>query len=216
MLLLRILIVVGVVGAVLFAVAGRWDLPFFWAILLLFAGYGVGVVLLVDPETAQARKNPASAGPDRAFRLLLGLFTVVHLLLAALDVGRLHWTDEIPTWLRAVGVVGYALSLAFALWAMRENRFFVPEVRIQEERGHRVVRSGPYALVRHPGYVGSAAGAVSGGLALGSWLAFVPLLGAIGVLVARTAFEDRFLRSNLEGYGDYAESVRYRLLPGVW
>ena len=213
---LRAIVFVAALGGLLFALAGRWDLPFFWAILLLLGGYSAAVTLLLDPELVRERGDPAAAGPDRAFRALLALFLLAHLAVAALDVGRFHWSDTVPFGLRVAGVVGYGACLAFVLWAMRANRFFVPAVRIQEERGHHVVSSGPYGLVRHPGYLGSAVAAVFGALALGSWLAFVPLLGALGVLVARTAFEDRFLRARLPGYEGYARRVLYRLLPGIW
>lgn len=216
MTFLRVIVFLLVLAGLLFGLAGRGDLPFFWAILLLLGGYSLAVSTLFDPELVRERGNPAAAGPDRAFRALLGIFVLGHLVVAALDTGRFHWSDTVPFPLRIVGVVGYAGSLAFVLWAMRTNRFFVPAVRIQEERGHHVVSSGPYRLVRHPGYLGSAAGAILGALALGSWLAFVPLLGAFAVLVARTAFEDRFLHAGLAGYREYSRRVRYRLLPGIW
>lgn len=76
--------------------------------------------------------------------------------------------------------------------------------------------SGPYRLVRHPGYLGSAVGAVCGALAFGSWFAFLPLAGALVVLIPRTAFDDRLLRSHLPGYASYAQQVRHRLVPGLW
>jgi protein-S-isoprenylcysteine O-methyltransferase Ste14 len=99
---------------------------------------------------------------------------------------------------------------------MKANRFFSPVVRIQSERGHHLVDSGPYRLVRHPGYAGSLLSCVGGALALGSCWALVPV-GALGVLILRRiVVEDRFLKANLEGYAEYSERVRYRLLPGVW
>lgn len=214
--LLLLIAFLTVAGGLVFGIAGRWDLPFFWAILLLLGGYTLAVSWLLDPELVRERRNPAVAGPDRTLRALLGLLVIAHLVVAALDVGRLHWSDTAPVELRVAGVLGYAASLAFVLWAMRTNRFFIPAVRLQPERVHQVVSAGPYALVRHPGYLGSAAGAVFGGLALGSWLAFVPLLGALLALIARTAFEDRFLHAGLAGYAEYARRVRYRLVPGVW
>lgn len=204
------------VGAFLFGVAGRWDLPFFWAILLLLGAYVFGVSRLLEPEVVRARGNPAAGGPDLRLRALLILSIVAHLAVAALDAGRFHWSDTVPFAVRVAGVVGYGASLAFVLWAMAANRFFIPTVRIQTERDHHVVASGPYRLVRHPGYLGSAAGAVFGGLALGSWFAFAPLVGALIALLARTALEDRFLHARLAGYADYAQRVRYRLAPGLW
>lgn len=216
MQLLRALPAVLLLGGLLFGVAGRWDLPYFWAIVVLFTGYVFAATTLLDPELARERVKPAEPGPDRAYRFLLGSFLVTHLAVAALDTGRFHWSEEVPSLLRMAGIAGYALSLLFVLWALRGNRFFVPAVRIQAERNHRVVRSGPYRWIRHPGYLGSAIGALFGALALGSWLAFIPLLGALGVLSLRTAFEDRYLQDHLAGYTEYAREVPYRLLPGIW
>jgi protein-S-isoprenylcysteine O-methyltransferase Ste14 len=105
---------------------------------------------------------------------------------------------------------------AVFVWAMAVNRFFEGFVRIQKERGHRVVAAGPYRFVRHPGYVGSTV--MWGGLflALGSPLALASAASIVAILVLRTALEDRMLQRDLEGYRDYAARVRYRLVPGLW
>lgn len=89
-------------------------------------------------------------------------------------------------------------------------------VRIQSERGHQVVSSGPYRFVRHPGY----AGALWGFLAVPVWLdsawAFLPALLLMGILVLRTALEDKTLQAELPGYKEFTQKTRYRLLPGIW
>jgi protein-S-isoprenylcysteine O-methyltransferase Ste14 len=112
--------------------------------------------------------------------------------------------------------VVFAAGLAFFIWAMHVNRFFSSVVRIQRERGHHVVTGGPYRWVRHPGYAGAIPAAMASGLALCSWLATA--IGALGVplLLWRTIVEDRTLRAELPGYRDYAQRVRWRLLPGIW
>ena len=99
---------------------------------------------------------------------------------------------------------------------MRENRFFSSVIRVQSDRGHRVIDTGPYAIVRHPGYVGMLLGMPISGLALGSWIA--ALIGAVVSLLTlrRVAVEDAFLTRNLDGYAVYADRVKYRLIPGVW
>jgi protein-S-isoprenylcysteine O-methyltransferase Ste14 len=99
---------------------------------------------------------------------------------------------------------------------MFANRFFSAHVRIQTERGHAVVDSGPYGVVRHPGYVGMSIFTLGTPLALGSWLAQIPAILTVAVLIYRTALEDRTLQAELPGYADYAGRVRYRLLPGLW
>jgi protein-S-isoprenylcysteine O-methyltransferase Ste14 len=96
------------------------------------------------------------------------------------------------------------------------NPFFSPVIRLQKERNHRIVTRGPYRLLRHPGYLGMVVAIPASAVALGSWLALIPGLAFSGVIIRRTACEDRFLKMNLPGYNDYSARVRYRLLPGIW
>jgi len=96
------------------------------------------------------------------------------------------------------------------------NRFFVPVIRIQSDRGHRVVSSGPYAVMRHPGYAGTLLAAPAAALAIGSWGALIPALALSATFLSRAAHEDRFLHANLPGYAEYTGRVRFRLVPGVW
>jgi len=100
--------------------------------------------------------------------------------------------------------------------AMHENRFFSSVVRVQTERGHHVIDSGPYSLVRHPGYAGLIVGIPFSGLTLGSWLAAGIGLVMSGLILRRVMFEDAFLRTNLDGYVAYTRRVPRRLIPGVW
>ena len=100
---------------------------------------------------------------------------------------------------------------------MSVNTHFEKTVRIQHDRGHRVVDSGPYRIVRHPGYLGTIIGFVlATPLLLGSWWAFAPAVVAAAFLVVRTALEDRTLNKELDGYQTYTQNVRYHLLPGAW
>jgi protein-S-isoprenylcysteine O-methyltransferase Ste14 len=96
------------------------------------------------------------------------------------------------------------------------NRFFSPVVRIQAERGHQVIRRGPYGFIRHPGYSGYLLAAPGLSLALGSWLSLLPALLVCLLIARRTMIEDRYLHDHLGGYPAYANDVRYRLLSGVW
>jgi protein-S-isoprenylcysteine O-methyltransferase Ste14 len=104
----------------------------------------------------------------------------------------------------------------WAGWALSSNAFFVATVRIQADRGQTVVSGGPYRYVRHPGYLGSILLHLGVPFLLGSLWALIPGFVAVLVMVVRTALEDRTLRAELSGYEEYAERVRYRLLPGVW
>lgn len=203
-------------GAALFASAGRSDLPWFWAYLGVFGASAVIGLLLVDPSLIRERLRPGPGGQDYAAAVvILPVWTAQHVV-AGLDVGRHHWSDTVPVALQAAALAGVAVAMAVTIWAMVVNRFFSSVIRIQTDRGHRLVTSGPYAYVRHPAYAVAPFLLVGAGLALGSWLAALVGLLMILPLLRRTAREDRVLRERLEGYGAYAERVRYRLLPGVW
>jgi protein-S-isoprenylcysteine O-methyltransferase Ste14 len=113
-------------------------------------------------------------------------------------------------------LVAILAGYAWASYALLENRFFSGVVRIQSERGHHVVSSGPYRWMRHPGYAGALLAALATPVFLDSRWAFLPAVLLTAILVVRTALEDRVLHDELAGYREYAERVRYRLLPGVW
>jgi protein-S-isoprenylcysteine O-methyltransferase Ste14 len=127
----------------------------------------------------------------------------------------MRWSD-VPLFVVLIGYVLLVGGIAVTAWAQAVNPFFEPGVRIQTERSQRVITSGPYRFVRHPGY--SAAIVMFAGipLALGSWWALLPAALAIAVLVLRTGLEDRLLRSELSGYAEYVRRTRYRLVPGLW
>lgn len=213
---LRFVLILSMPPVLIFASAGRVDLPVVWAwIGVLVAAMLVGYCLM-DPGLRKERIRPAPGGLDRRLRFAVMPFFLGHLVFAGLDLGRLHLSDTVPTALRVAGVVGYALSMGLTVWAMLTNRFFSPVVRIQAERGHRLVTGGPYRLMRHPGYLGGCGSMIFGGLALGSWWALAPLVIPFALMIRRAKIEDRFLHENLDGYREYAAQRKWRLMPGVW
>jgi protein-S-isoprenylcysteine O-methyltransferase Ste14 len=121
-----------------------------------------------------------------------------------------------PIWLNLLGLLLVALGYAFAVWALAENRFFAGVVRIQTERGHVVCDSGPYRIVRHPGYAGNILALPGMALALNSLWTLFPAAVALIIAVTRTALEDRTLQDELPGYREYAQRVRYRLIPWIY
>jgi protein-S-isoprenylcysteine O-methyltransferase Ste14 len=140
--------------------------------------------------------------------------TVAVFVVPAYDPGVDRWGALGPAW--TFGVAIFVVSWGLISWSMAVNPFFEKVVRIQKEHGHRVVETGPYAFVRHPGYVGFSGWLLSTPLLLGSGWAFVPAVFSVVTLVVRTALEDGMLRQELTGYAEYAERVRFRLIPGVW
>lgn len=205
----------GLMTATVFGSAGRWDLPLAWACLGVYAGFMVLAQFLMGPELRRERMNPAPGGIDRQIRWMMLPFILGYWVVAGLDI-RWHGSAIIPKGWQVLGLAGLTASLVLALWALTQNRFFSPVVRVQTERGHHLITSGPYQFIRHPGYLGATASALCGAIALGSWRALLPAIGVVGVLVRRTILEDRFLHRELTGYPEYARKVRFRLLPGIW
>jgi protein-S-isoprenylcysteine O-methyltransferase Ste14 len=195
--------------------SGAWRDPWLWtyvAVCAVAAGYAL---LTIDEDLARERFHPPAAGADRVALGFIRVAAISHLAVGALDSGRWHLAPVSPA-LRVVGLFFLAAMLALFYGAMRTNRFFSAVVRIQDDRGHRVVDRGLYSMVRHPGYAGLILGIPSSGLALGSWLSAAIGLVMSALILRRVLFEDAFLRANLEGYPAYAARVPHRLIPGLW
>ena len=144
------------------------------------------------------------------FLALLAIFPV-----AALDAGRFHWSN-VPIWLVALGYVLFSFGFLLTVWVEAVNKFAEPGVRIQTERGHKVIDTSPYAVIRHPMYGAALMIFCGTALALGSFWALIPVAFVTLILIARTRLEDRTLQNELAGYRAYAQRVRYRLIPGLW
>jgi protein-S-isoprenylcysteine O-methyltransferase Ste14 len=204
------------VGAVVFLLAGTWRDPWLQAYVLVLAVSTLYPLMSIDEDLARERFHPPSVGADGVSLRFVRLLAFAHMAAGALDSGRWHLTAPIPAPVRAIALAGMALSFWLFVRAMVENRFFSSVVRVQTDRGHRVVGTGPYAIVRHPGYAGMILGIPLSGLVLGSWLSVALALVYSGLLLRRVVFEDAFLRSNLDGYSTYTQRVTSRLIPGVW
>jgi protein-S-isoprenylcysteine O-methyltransferase Ste14 len=214
-----LVVYLGAMAAVLFGAAGTLAVPMFWAYLAVFAVLCLAAsaaVYLLSPDLVKERVRPGEGEQDRVTVRALNLLMFAQLLLAGLDVGRLKWSATVPFPLQILGLVGFAIGMGLTTWAMLVNRFFSSAVRLQPDRGQHVVTAGPYRLVRHPGYSGGLLLLLSIGIALGSWIAIVPILLVVPFMVRRTLIEERMLASALPGYVDYMRRVRSRIFPGVW
>jgi protein-S-isoprenylcysteine O-methyltransferase Ste14 len=177
------------------------------------------LLLRVHPDLIDERASSLDAENAKPWDKLLapamGLTPLLVLAVAGLDQ-RFGWSPPFGPGLELIGLLLVALGYAIATWAMLSNRFFSGVVRIQTERGHEVVDSGPYRFVRHPGYAGSLLAGIGFPLALSSMWAWLPLLLVLVVTVVRTRLEDETLRQELPGYDAFSARTRFRLLPGVW
>ncbi len=206
--------------ALVFLPVGRIDWTPGWIfIAVLVAAFGLSALLLarVNPVIYRARSRfqPGTKKWDLILLAVMLPAMIVEIPLAALDAGRMGWSD-VPPWVVLAGYVLLVGGIAVTTWAQAVNPFFEPGVRIQKERAQRVITSGPYRFVRHPGYSGAIALFIAIPLALASWWGLPPAAFAIALLVVRTSWEDRLLKAELSGYADYARRTRYRLLPGFW
>ncbi|UCC71859.1 MAG: isoprenylcysteine carboxylmethyltransferase family protein [Gemmatimonadota bacterium] len=216
----RIVVGIALLAVILFVPAGRWDWMMGWALIavcVVLVLVNWNVLMAKNPEVVRERMHGGKGVKlwDKIVAGSMGPFALVMLLLPGLD-RRFAWSEPIALWLQITGLVLLAAGDLFFLWAMAVNKFFASMVRIQTERGHHVVSDGPYRYVRHPGYVSWLAMMFGLALALGSVWALPPAGIMAALMLLRTALEDRTLKSELAGYAEYAERVRYRLIPGVW
>ena len=189
----------------------------FLAVLILAFGTSAIVLARVNPVIYRARSRfqPGTKSWDKTLLAVMLPAMAAILPIASLDAGRFHWSNA-PDWAVALGYGLMVGGIAVTGWAQAVNPFFEPGVRIQSERNQRVIDTGPYRLVRHPGYVAALTLFLGMALALGSLWALLPAMLASALLVLRTSWEDRLLREELSGYAQYATRVRFKLLPGIW
>jgi protein-S-isoprenylcysteine O-methyltransferase Ste14 len=217
MVFLRALPVAAVIGLLLFGSARRIDIAAFWIYVALFwlnAGALYTMLIRRSPELVSERMRPPS-DRDRSTRIVSILAMAGHFVLAGLDVGWFGWS-AVPLPLQIGGFALVAAGLWFVDWTLLSNPFASSAVRIQRERAHAVISHGPYAIVRHPMYLGVCLVCLGSGLALGSPWSAVALLPVVIAFVRRTLREDAMLRDELPGYQEYAARVRWRIARGVF
>jgi protein-S-isoprenylcysteine O-methyltransferase Ste14 len=211
------------VGLSLFLPARTLNWPMGWALVGVYLAWTTATAILLVPRSPgllierMARRKDAKKW-DMALMSVVGLATVAKHIVAGFDFQK-GWTAnvwQVPLALQIAALVIAALGYALGIWAMTANAYFSKIIRIQDDRGHTVATRGPYRFVRHPGYTGTVMFELTTPFMLGSLWALIPGGLAAILMIVRTALEDKTLQSELEGYKDYAEQTRYRLLPGVW
>ena len=220
---IRLVVVYLLIPLILFICA--WDLGWWqaWVYSLLILAAGIGGRIWAEqrhPGLTAERQNIENIQNAKAWDKVLAPLMAVSIsypmvLVAGLDY-RYNWSPEFTLWINVTGFILIAFGYAFAAWAVAENRFFSSVVRIQTERGHVVCDTGPYRFVRHPGYAGNILPLFGIVLALDSVWTLIPTAVALIIMVIRTVLEDQTLLEELPGYQDYAQRVRYRLIPGIY
>ena len=222
LVILQVFVFIVVVPFLPLLISWRWG----WWEAWVYAG--ICILGFVVSRALAARRNPDLIAErahtlqhentrswDKRLAPLSGIGGGSLLVVAGLDA-LFDWPPTFSLPIKIVTLVIILAGYALGSYALVENRFFSGVVRVQTERGHHVVSSGPYCWMRHPGYAGALVTYLATPLFLDSVWAFLPALFMMVILVIRTSLEDRFLQDELEGYREYAGRVRYRLLPGVW
>jgi protein-S-isoprenylcysteine O-methyltransferase Ste14 len=210
-------------AVVLFGSSGQLDWWMGWIYVGMTTAFSMGsrIIMfrkypdLIADRAKLSDKDDTKSWDKTLAPLVAILGPTVMLPVAGLDM-RFAWSPNLPLVLQVTGLVITALGYSLGVWATAVNRFFSSVVRIQQERGHSTITSGPYRYVRHPGYAGGILVNSAMSLVLDSLWALIPAVLVNCLLVVRTALEDRTLHEELVGYSDYAGRVCYRLLPGVW
>jgi protein-S-isoprenylcysteine O-methyltransferase Ste14 len=218
--LLKSLSVSLVFTLILFISAGRSDYFEGWIYLStnVFLN-ALNYLILRNNDELIAERSKVGEGTKSWDKVILGISGIVNiamLILAGLDSGRYMYSPDYHWTIYAVGVFLVFLGNLIFVSAQRQNGFFSSVVRIQKERGHQVCDTGIYKFIRHPGYLGMIISFIGLPLLLGSMLSYIPALITIVLLVIRTYLEDTFLQKELNGYIDYTQNTRYRLIPGIW
>jgi len=209
------------VAVVLMLSAGRWNWWAGWLYVFIFLMFDLATALEVIPKDPtllieRSKSHPDAKTWDKVIMpLAAGLLPLAGWIIAGLNL-RWSWQPSLDRSWQLIGFLFTVLGHAIVVWAMSANTFFSPQVRIQTERGHTVANTGPYKFIRHPGYIGAMVFSLGIPLMLGSWWALIPGLISVILYIVRTALEDRTLLDELPGYVDYAQSVKFRLIPGVW
>ena len=206
----------------LFISAGNINIPRAWFYLVVsFVGMFGGIMLVykANPELLNHRgqwKKKKDTKPWDKFLLLAFGITGFYILPVVIGLdARFQWS-YLGYRYTIAGIVLFIVGSIFINWAMIVNTHFETTVRIQSDRDHKVITTGPYKIVRHPGYVGAILWAAATPLIIGSIVGLIPAGIAGFVLIIRTSLEDKTLHGELNGYAEYAGKVKYRLFPGVW
>jgi protein-S-isoprenylcysteine O-methyltransferase Ste14 len=204
--------------AITFIGAGRIDYWQGWIynglnIIFLLLSY-----FLLPRELIEERLKPKEGMKkwDKIYYIVSAPVYFAILIISILDGGRFDWEPQIPILAVIIGVVVYTIGQIIILWAKKVNKFFSTVVRIQKDRSQTVCKDGPYRFVRHPGYLGGLLYNIVTPFVLSSFWGLIPAVIAVVLLFIRTYLEDKTLQRELEGYTDYTNETRYRLLPGIW
>jgi len=208
-----------VAAFILVSTSGTWTWINIWIYVGLATLTSVLVfifVVRVNPSLYNERGNPNEKTEkwDPIWIRVYGLISYSSIIVAGLDKKN-NWSSMGDDWILPGGIL-IIISGVLATWAMAENNYFSSVVRIQSDRGQIVVSSGPYQYIRHPGYLSGIMFFLGTPMVLDSVYSFFPFVCIIVGFMIRIIFEEKMLIAELDGYQDYKNKVKYRLLPEIW
>lgn len=204
--------------------AGTWYWWEAWVMVGLWTFFGIVITIYLlrhDPALLAERLRLVPLHKDQKAwdKILMSLFLIAGIglyLIPGFDVVRYGWSESLPVWVKVLAMVLHLPCFVMLGWIMHENTYLAQVVKIDEERGHKVITTGPYRLVRHPMYTVIILLLFAVPVALGSRFALILALFLTALLIVRTYLEDHTLHVELEGYPEYAKQTRYRLVPWLW
>ncbi len=210
-----------VTGLVFFLTAGKINILRAWIYIGIYAIGGLIISFILFKKTPKLlndrrKMQKGTKQLDKYIILTYFFFAIVITPFVAGIDRRFNLTELLPSFYLYIGIILYLLSALFSTWPMLHNPFFEGTLRIQKEKNHNVINTGPYKIVRHPGYLGMLLGSIALPLAMGSVLALIPLSIMIVLIFVRTYYEDTTLQKELTGYSEYCREVKYRLIPFIW
>jgi protein-S-isoprenylcysteine O-methyltransferase Ste14 len=218
-IILLIIFVNVVFGFALFFLSGNLLWMEAWIFLIIMVPLTSFAFFWLNKHNPQVMRSRASVkGLQKEDVIIMSLVGIVFFtfgVVVVLDGGRYHWST-VPLWGETIGFIGLVLGYIITILAMKENAFAAKFVRVDKEGGHKVITTGPYAVVRHPLYAGALLLFSSGSIALGSLYGLIPVVFLIILLLVRISFEEKFLHEELDGYTEYTKKVKKRLIPWIW
>ena len=210
-----------ITGLFFFLASGEINNLRVWIYICVYAigGLIIGILLYKKSPELLNDRGKMQEGTKQFDKYIILIYFLFALVLTPFVAGidrRFNLIELLPSFYLYIGIILYIFSTIFSIWPMLHNPFFEGTIRIQREKNHNVINTGPYKIVRHPGYLGMLLGSISLPLALGSLLAFIPLVIMIILIFMRTYYEDTTLQKELTGYTEYCKKVKYRLIPYIW
>lgn len=210
-----------ITGLVFFLASGEINNLRVWIYIGVYAigGLITGVILKSKAPKLLNERGKKQEGTKQFDKYILSTYFLFAIIITPLIAGidrRLNISDTMPFCYLYAGIILYIVSATLSIWAMLHNPFYEGTMRIQKGKNHYVINTGPYKIVRHPGYLGMLSASIALPLALSSMLALIPLIIMILLIIVRTYYEDTTLQKELNGYSEYCNEVKYRLLPFIW